>query len=166
MGADVGVAESVDMRYERAYGQFATDVFRFALAWTNDWAAAEDLTQEAYLRLWNHRASIDWERPILGWLLVTTRRLANNRFRSINRFRSLHPRLTALDSARQADESVSARWLDVRHALESLTSLERAALIMTAVEGWSYAEVADVLQTTDGALRTAVSRARQKLEVA
>jgi len=160
MEADVGVDESVDMRYERAYGRFAKDVFRFALAWTNDWATAEDLTQEAYLRLWNHRASIDWERPILGWLLVTTRRLANNRFRS------LHPRLTAAGSARQGDESVSARWLDVRHALESLTSLERAALIMTAVEGWSYAEAADVLQTTEGALRAAVSRARQKLEVA
>lgn len=32
-----------------------SDVFRFALAWTNGWAEAEDLAQEAYLRLWNHR---------------------------------------------------------------------------------------------------------------
>mgnify|MGYP001771062583 FL=1 len=44
--------------------------------------------------------------------------------------------------------------------------MERTALIMTAVEGWSYAEVADALNTTDGAVGAAVSRARDKLEVA
>ena len=79
------MSEPVETAYQRTYDRFSGDVFRFALAWTNDWASAEDLTQEAYLRLWRHRASIDWERPMLGWLLVTTRRLANNRFRSLRR---------------------------------------------------------------------------------
>ncbi len=65
-----------------------------------------------------------------------------------------------------SDEWVRARWLDVRHALATLTPLERTALILTAVEGWSYAEVANVLETSEGALRAAVSRARSKLEVA
>ena len=66
------MSEPVETAYQRTYDRFSGDVFRFALAWTNDWASAEDLTQEAYLRLWRHRASIDWERPMLGWLLVTT----------------------------------------------------------------------------------------------
>jgi DNA-directed RNA polymerase specialized sigma24 family protein len=61
---------------------------------------------------------------------------------------------------------VHVRWLDVRQALGTLTPLERTALILTVVEGWSYADVAEVLHTTDGALRAAVSRARDKLEVA
>jgi len=37
--------------------------------------------------------------------------------------------------------------------------------VLTAVEGWSYAEVAAAVGTTDGELRAAVSRARDKLEV-
>lgn len=87
-------------------------------------------------------------------------RLANNRFRSLRR--SLAP----TDSNPPSDETIRARWLDVRQGLRTLTPLERTALIVTAVEGWSYAEAAHALGTTEGALRAAVSRARDKLEVA
>lgn len=158
--AEVAVSQPFESAYQLAYDRFSGDVFRFALAWTNNWASAEDLTQEAYLRLWQHRASIDWERPVLGWLLVTTRRLANNRFRA------LRHDLGATPSNSPSDETVRARWLDVRQALRILTPLERTALIVTAVEGWSYAEAAHAMGTTEGALRAAVSRARDKLEVA
>ncbi len=160
MGAEVALAEPAELQYQRAYDQFSGDVFRFVLAWTNDWTSAEDLTQETYLRLWRHRASIDWDRPILPWLFVTARRLANNRFRALRRSLAL----TRSDSP--TDELTRARWIDVCQALATLTPIERTALIMTTVEGWSYAEVADALKTTNGALRAAVSRARGKLEVA
>jgi RNA polymerase sigma-70 factor (ECF subfamily) len=160
MGAGVAVVETVESQYELAYQRFSADVFRFLLAWTNDWAAAEDLMQETYLRLWQHRGSIDWERPIVNWLLVAARHLASNRFRSLRR------RLVPMRVEPTSDELVSARWLDVRQALGTLTPLERTALILTTIEGWSYSELADVLETTDGALRAAVSRARDKLEVA
>jgi DNA-directed RNA polymerase specialized sigma24 family protein len=46
-----------------------------------------------------------------------------------------------------------------------LSPLERTALILTAIEGVSYADAAATLGTSAGALRAAVSRARQKLEV-
>ena len=154
------MVESAEQKYLRAYERYAPDVFRFALAWTNNWAAAEDLTQEAYLRLWQVRASIDWQRPVLGWLLVTTRHLAHDRWRALRR------RLAPTNSEPAADELVRARWLDVRQALQRLTPLERTALLLTTVEGWSPSELADALETSDGALRSAVSRARQKLEVA
>lgn len=160
MRVQVAVGEPVERQYVRAYDQFAVDVFRFVLAWTNDWTSAEDLTQETYLRLWRHRASIDWDRPVLGWLLVTARHLANNRFRALRRS------LPWVGYKGPSDESVRVRWLDVRQAIETLSPLERRTLILTAIEGWSYADLADVLQTTEGALRAAVSRARDKLEVA
>ena len=73
----MALAESTELAYERAFQTHWGDVFRFALAWTlNDWAAAEDLAQEAFLRLWDHRGDLDWDRPVLPWLLVATRRLA------------------------------------------------------------------------------------------
>lgn len=160
MRAEVATDEQVELRYEQAYERFSGDVFRFALAWTNDWAAAQDLTQEAYLRLWQHRISIDWRQPVLAWLVVTTRHLANNRFRSLSKWR------THTAPNEPAAESDRARWLDVQHALRRLSPLERTALILTAVEGWSYADVALAVHTSEGALRAAVSRARDKLEAA
>jgi DNA-directed RNA polymerase specialized sigma24 family protein len=47
-----------------------------------------------------------------------------------------------------------------------LSPLERTALVLTAIEGTSYDEAARTLGTSAGALRAAVSRARQKLEAA
>jgi RNA polymerase sigma-70 factor (ECF subfamily) len=156
----MAIIESTEVAYERAFAEHWSDVFRFALAWTNEWTAAEDLAQDAYLRLWNHRGRLDWQRPVLPWLLVTTRRLATDRFRGLRRRLLPSPRPPTLDTA------IQARWLDVCAAMADLSSLERTALIMTAVEGASYEEAALVLATTAGALRAAVSRARTKLETA
>ena len=156
----VAIAETTEIAYERAYVEHWSDVFRFALAWTNDWAAAEDLAQEAYLRLWNGRARLDWDRPVLPWLLVTTRRLATDRFRTLRR------RLLPTSQPATLDTAVQARWLDVAAAMARLSPLERTALIMTAVDGVTYEEAGRVLGTTAGALRAAVSRARTKLESA
>jgi RNA polymerase sigma-70 factor (ECF subfamily) len=156
------LVDSTDLAYERAFADHWSDVFRFALAWTNDWGAAEDLAQDAYLRLWDNRARLDWQRPVLPWLLVTTRRLATDRFRSIRR------RLAGGSPPAPAtlDDAVTARWLDVRAGLDHLSPLERTALVMTAVEGSTYDDAAAALGTTAGALRAAVSRARVKLETA
>ena len=158
----VATAEPVDFAYERAYEEHWSDVFRFALAWTNDWTSAEDLAQDAYVRLWNQRSHLDWSRPVLPWLLVTTRRLATDRFRALRRrlVPGSHPEL--LDN----DPALRARWLDVSAAMGDLSPLERTALVMTALEGAPYEEAAKVLGTTAGALRAAVSRARTKLETA
>jgi RNA polymerase sigma-70 factor (ECF subfamily) len=156
----MAIAEPTDIAYERAFEQHWTDVFRFALAWTNDWTAAEDLAQEAYLRLWNHRGRIDWSRPVLPWLLVATRRLATDRFRVLRR-RLLAPTHSApIDT----DPALRTRWLDVSAGMRDLSSLERTALVMTAIQGATYEEAGRVLGTSAGALRAAVSRARAKLE--
>jgi len=156
----MAMTHSTEFAYDRAFEAHWSDVFRFALAWTNDWAEAEDLAQEAYLRLWNHRAHLDWDRPVLPWLLVTTRRLATDRFRRLRR------RLLSATGPASLDTATQNRWLDVRAAMSDLSPLERSALVMTAIEGATYEEAAQVLGTTAGALRAAVSRARTKLEAA
>lgn len=160
MSTETAEASSIETAYHRAYEEHWHDVFRFALAWTNDWAAAEDLAQESYLRLWNGRTRIDWERPLLAWLLVTTRRLATDRFRALRR------RVLGVPKASAPDEAVWDRWLDVRAAMAGLSPLERSALVLTAIEGVSYADAAEMIGTSAGALRAAVSRARDKLEEA
>ena len=156
----MAIADSTDLAYERAYEAHWSDVFRFALAWTNDWTAAEDIAQEAFIRLWNHRTKLDWDRAVLPWLLVTTRRLATDRFRQLRR------RLSPPPPPESMNDTVHARWLDVAAAMGSLTPIERSALVMTALEGIPYEEAARVLGTSAGALRAAVSRARAKLEAA
>ena len=161
MGVTVQAAiRDSDLLYERAFDQHWRPVFRFVLAWTNDWGAAEDLTQEAFVRLWQNRNRVDWNEPILPWLLVAGRHLATDRFRALRR------RVLPQSEPAGLDESVRARWLDVQAALSNLSALERTAVVLTLFEGASTADVAEILNTTPGAIRAAVSRAREKLEEA
>ncbi len=155
---EIAARSSIEAAYQRAYEEHWQDVFRFALAWTNDRPAAEDLAQESYVRLWNARNSVDWDRPLRAWLLVTTRRLATDRFRAIKR------RVLNAPMSPAHDENAWDRWHDVRAAMGRLSPLERTAIVLIALEGYSYADAALVLGTSAGALRAAASRARTKLE--
>jgi RNA polymerase sigma-70 factor (ECF subfamily) len=159
VNVQTAAARPLDLRYEEVFEAHWDTVVRFALAWTNDPAAAEDLAQEAFTRLWSHRDGLDWDRPVLPWLLVTTRRLGTDRFRRLSRRLLPPPRLLA-------DEGIRARWIDVRAAMAGLSPLERAALVLTTLQGLPSADAAEALGTSAGAIRAAVSRARDKLESA
>src|SRR6476660_5250831 len=147
-----------ERRFHEAYLRDWPSVFRFGVAWTNDLPSAEDIAQEAFARLWDRRSSVDWERPVVPWLLVVTRRLATDRFR---RLRSPF----AQPHVRDLGEDGIASWLDVRAAFGRLSARERAALVSVAILGFRPDEVSDALGMTPGAVRAAVSRAREKLEI-
>jgi RNA polymerase sigma factor (sigma-70 family) len=149
---------SIDERFASVLDGCWTPVFRFALALANDWDVAEDLAQEAFTRLWTHRDELDWDRPMLPWLLVTTRRLAFDRFRRIRRALS-----RPVGQLRGLDGEERIEWLDVQQALATLEPLDRVALTMTTVGGVTHEELAEALATTPGAIRARVSRARRTL---
>jgi RNA polymerase sigma-70 factor (ECF subfamily) len=145
-------------RFEHCYESSWLSTFRFALAWTNDWAAAEDLAQEAFLRLWAKRETIDWSRPMLPWLLQVTRRLATDRFRTLRKLSPLVDR-----QSDGLDGYARLRWLDLQAGLSVLTPAQRSALVLVTVLGLDTAEAAVVLGTSENGVRAAISRARKRL---
>jgi RNA polymerase sigma-70 factor (ECF subfamily) len=146
--------------FDTTFDRYWLPVFRFALAWTNDWAAAEDLTQDAFLRLWTKRAALDWSQPLLPWLLTATRNLATDRFRRIRpalRFDRGDAETGLVDS------DARLRWMDLRPRLAQLSPTQRTALVLTTLLGFTPEQAADTLGTSAGAVRAAVSRARANL---
>jgi RNA polymerase sigma-70 factor (ECF subfamily) len=151
---------SPDDAFQRAAEELWTPVYRFALAMTNDLAEADDVAQEAFVRLWDRRATVDWSEPILGWLLVTARRVSVDRFRRLARalrFLSTTPASLGIDTA-----TIDA-FVDLRAQLAGLTVAERTAILLSAVEGWSPDEIGAALGISAGAVRAAASRGRAKL---
>jgi RNA polymerase sigma-70 factor (ECF subfamily) len=149
-----------DGRFDEEYQRNWLPVFRFALGWTNDWSAAEDLAQDAFARLWARRRKTDWSKPMLPWLMTTTRHLATDRFRRLRRAALL---ATSGGHESALDSDARLRWLDVRAAMAVLTPVQRSALVLTAVIGVDSETAAQVLDTTPGAVRAAASRARSRL---
>jgi RNA polymerase sigma-70 factor (ECF subfamily) len=151
---------SPDDAFQRAAEELWTPVYRFALAMTNDLAEADDVAQEAFVRLWDRRATIDWSEPILGWLLVTARRVGFDRFRRLARALRLRP---ATPASIGVDPETIDAFVDLRAQLAGLTAAERTAILLSAVEGWTPDEIGAALGISAGAVRAAASRGRAKL---
>jgi RNA polymerase sigma-70 factor (ECF subfamily) len=122
---------------------------------------ARDVTQEAFLRLWEHHPDVVDEAAV-SWLLRTTRRLCLDRIRRMSR-RATYA-LADLDPAEVDGGAVDGdERAALREALAMLAFRDRAAIMLREVQGLSYAELATVLEMPVGSVKAALHRARQRL---
>jgi putative glutamine amidotransferase len=119
--------------------------------------SAEDLTQEAFLRLWQ-RAPADLGAAEQGaWLQRTATNLALDELRR-RRVRNHDP---LEDEAVAALSGDGAEALSVREALTRLSAHERLLILLRFQAGLSYAEIAETLAISSEAARKRVARARR-----
>jgi putative glutamine amidotransferase len=119
--------------------------------------SAEDLTQEAFLRLWE-RAPADLGAAEQGaWLQRTATNLALDELRR-RRVRNHDP---LEDEAVAALSGDGAEALSVREALTRLSAHERLLILLRFQAGLSYAEIAETLAISSEAARKRVARARR-----
>jgi putative glutamine amidotransferase len=124
--------------------------------------AAEDVAQDAFLRLWRRAPEGLSENEQLAWLQRTASNLAIDELR--RRKRRDH---TELDEGTvEAIASGGPESLAVRDALDRLTAHERLCLLLRFQAGLSYGQIAETLAITPEAARKRVSRARRSFAAA
>lgn len=131
---------------------------------------AEELAQETFVRLWEHRSRYAPDRPLKAWLLGIAINLARNRLRWWKR----RPQIS-LDAWTETTPGPSAsaggaasledreRANAVRDAIHALPPDFREALVLFEYERMSYAEVAATLGITPKTAENRILRAREKL---
>jgi RNA polymerase sigma-70 factor (ECF subfamily) len=117
---------------------------------------AKDVAQEAYLRAWRAWPRFDG-RDLRAWLHTIALRLAFNRLRRRRLTAAFLPRPVA-----DPDWVVPER-LDLWRALMKLSAKQRAALLLTAIDGYTQAEAAEILGAPAGSVGRWVSQARSQL---
>jgi RNA polymerase sigma-70 factor (ECF subfamily) len=139
-------------------------MIRVAYGLLGDLGEAEDVVQEAWIRLRGVREPIE---DVEGWLVVAVSRLALDVLRSARRRREEYvgewlpePLVGAPDPADRVtlDESLSMAMLVV---LETLSPAERAVFVLHEVFGVPLTEVASTLGRSPAAVRQLASRARK-----
>jgi RNA polymerase sigma-70 factor (ECF subfamily) len=140
------------------------EVWRFTAALV-DPGAADDLTQETFLRAFKALGSFEGRSSVRTWLLGIARRTCADHLRSVVRRRRLDARLAA-----QAWTDVPvpdpAQRLTTADLLSRLSDERRTAFVLTQVLGLSYAEAAQVEDVPVGTIRSRVARARDELVTA
>jgi RNA polymerase sigma factor (sigma-70 family) len=147
-----------------AYESNERDLFTFTLAVTRDPAAAEDLVQEAFLRLIREAHAGRYPDNARAWLFRVVVNLARSRARRhlvADRWRSF---FVNRDVARSPEDDFVRRERDqaLHGALAGLPREARMALLL-ASDGHSGQEVAALLGRSEGGTRTLLWRARREL---
>jgi RNA polymerase sigma-70 factor, ECF subfamily len=136
---------------------------RVAYSHLGSLSEADDVVQEAWLRL--ERSDASEIRDLRAWLTTVVSRLALDLLTSARARREQYigPWLPepVVESGEELDESVSMALLIV---LESLSPAERSAFLLHDVFGYSFDEVAQIVDRSPEAARQLASRARRAVE--
>jgi RNA polymerase sigma-70 factor (ECF subfamily) len=150
-------------------------VIHFLYRMVQNQAVAEELAQEAFLRVYRSRGSYEPSAKFSTWLFRIATRLALNAIRD-GRYeksqRSLAddpdkegaPRQFP-DDAPTAEQTLvqRARLVEIRAAIEALPDKQRAAVLMHKYEEMDYSQIAAALETSESAVKSLLFRAYQTL---
>ena len=148
------------MLTEHAFGEFfqrhARAVWTYVYRSTNDAADADDIVQEAFLRLLQTDIVPADEEGLRRYIFRIAGNLMADRWRKRAR-QKRHD----VPSTERAD--ASPRDLDVARTFAELKPRERALLWLAYVEGGSHADIAESLCVGRGSVKVMLSRARVRL---
>lgn len=140
---------------------------RFACVLRTRDADAQDLVQQTIERALASRGKFKAGTRLDSWTFTIMRRLAIDEGRSILRWgkvvRAEDETTAQVADAAQADEELKADAMAVREAIHALPDDQRQAVALVLVEGFSYAEAAEVLGVPAGTLTSRLVRGRQSL---
>ena len=151
-------------------------LFHYLIRHLQNESDAADVAQDAFVRVYQHRAKFDPRQKFSTWLYTIATNLARDRLK----WRSRHPQVSLdqtvgesdntmagvlPDSKPAPDEALTAneRALAVRDAVAELPEELRTPLILAEYEAMPHAEIANVLHCSIKAVESRIYRAKQRL---
>ena len=164
--------------FERDAMEFAPQLYSAALRMTRNPADAEDVVQETYLKAYRAYGTFQEGTNLKAWLYRILTNTYINKYRKAQRRPSevelgelqdlyLFKRLGEPSGASMsAEETVldSIVDVDVKQALESLPEHFRMPVLLADVEGFSYKEIAEILDIPIGTVMSRLHRGRKALQ--
>ncbi len=160
--------------------QFAPQLFSTALRMTRNRADAEDLVQETFVKAWRSFATFQEGTNLRAWLF----RIMTNTF--INKYNAqqrrpqeteldeveelfLFRRLGAFDQSKMtqsAEDQLLEFFTDdeVKAAIEELPEMFRLPVLLSDVDGFSYKEIAEMLDVPIGTVMSRLHRGRKMMQ--
>jgi RNA polymerase sigma-70 factor, ECF subfamily len=145
------------MRFEDLVRAHAPDLYRYAFWLARDRNQAEDIVQEALLRGWRAFPRLRAHAAGKSWLFTIVRH------EYLRAMRSGARQPESLEGLDLADDRAASTGLEMREALMALPAAYAEPLALQVLGGFSCAEIAAMLGTTEGATMTRLTRARQAL---
>ncbi len=141
-------------------------LFRFAMGIVNHAAEAEDVVQEVFIKLWNHRRQQEAILNVEAWCITATKNLSIDKLRS--RHRRLQPLKTEFDLEDHAATPLQAAlehdaFAQVKKLMNELPGKQQDIMRLRDIEGMSYQEIAEALDLPMEQVKVYLFRARKTI---
>ena len=147
-----------------AYADCHEPFLRYCSALSYGRLDTEDLVQDVLLSAFTHYEQIKEKTKLLHYLI----RAAKNRVISSGRRQRFKGEFIEKQAERlTAQETAADVVLDIQFMykmLDHLPESQKEALVLFEISGFSMREIAEIQESTEGAVRTKISRGRQKLK--
>lgn len=157
--------------FNELVARYSGRLYAFVRAILNNHDAADDVTQETFVRAF---LNIDKYSPYAGfaqWLFKIAYRLCMNHFKSESRRKEREIRYeTDLFKAAEERDGVEKcvmkkeSFLEIMQAVQTLSPKQKIALCLFAFEDCSIKDIADVMECSQGTVMSHLHRARQSLQ--
>ena len=162
--------------FDELLRRYRTPLVRYFYRLVRDQALAEDLAQEAFLRVYNARHRYRPDARFTTWLYRIATNLALNAIRDA-KGRQLQDTANSGEEGETSFEFVDTRasveqemietdrGRMIREAIESLPENQRAAVILHKYQDVDYRQIAKVLKVSESAVKSLLFRAYETLRV-
>lgn len=160
-------------RFESLMKESYRACYSVAYRFTGNVADAEDLLQEAYIRAYRFFHRYDSSLPFQSWLyriisnahVDLIRRKGKLKVTSVNAGFEAGAEMEFEDQVERADQKILNREFStiMQAALNEMNPEFRAAVVLADIEGYSYEEVAEIMETSVGTVRSRIHRGRLQL---
>ncbi len=160
--------------------QFAPQLFATALRMTRNRADAEDLVQETFIKAWRSFSTFQQGTNLRAWLFRIMTNTYINKYNAQQRRPQeteldeveelfLFRRLGAFDQSKMtqsAEDQLLEFFTDdeVKKAIEELPEMFRLPVLLSDVDGFSYKEMAEMLDVPIGTVMSRLHRGRKMLQ--
>ena len=151
------------------YDRYSGRIYNFAFRFLKNAEAAEDATQEVFVKMLRYANQFNGDAKLSTWLFSITANWCRDYLRKAdNKSKESDDVLVQLpaSSEHSPDRTLEQRENEqlVRKALATLTPEQREAILLSRYQGLSYAEIAQIAGCSEGAVKTRVFRAMETLK--
>ncbi len=149
--------------YKRLLGERRQQLYRVAFAWTHDAALADDLTQETMVKALKKGNQLRDIKALDKWLFGILTNCWRDHYRR-QKPTEILDESQLVDSVTPEDTQAQRHIVDqVRSAVAELPDGQRQVISLVDLQGFSYADVAEVLGIPIGTVMSRLCRARKQL---
>jgi RNA polymerase sigma factor (sigma-70 family) len=145
--------------YNKVVKKISHRLFGYVFKLTKDEEDANDLVQDAFMKLWINREKVEFKKA-KSWLFTTAHNAFINFIKKSNRQERIGE---GVDIPVESKNRFELQEI-IDLAMKSLPELQKSIILLRDLEGYNYKEIGDMLKLNESQVKVYLFRARKKIK--